>query len=108
LTRRSRSRDGSEWRKPGESRDGQFIYDNLYYAGQNPVLDVDGLLFTTAQNPSGYWNLWGNGPDNYSLWESTSGAGYPVQATTGGVVVNVGVVPEPSTWAMLLLGSVFS
>ena len=89
---------------PASSPDGQFIYDNLYYAGKNPLFDVDGLLFTTAQNPSGYWNLWGNGPDNYSLWESKPGAGYPVQATTGGVVVNVGVGPEPSTWAMLLLG----
>ena len=86
------------------SPDRQFIYDNVYYPGQDPVLDVDGLLFTTADNPSGYWNLWGNGPDNYSLWESVSGAGYPVQATTGGVVVNVAAAPEPSTWAMLLLG----
>lgn len=86
------------------SPDGQFIYDNLYYAGQNPVFDVDGLLFTTAQNPGGYWNLWGNSANNYSLYESTPGQGYPVQATTGGVVVTVRVVPEAPTWAMVFAG----
>jgi len=86
------------------SPDGQFIYDNLYYSGQNPVFDVDGLLFTTAQYPGGYWNLWGNSANNYSLYESTPGQGYPVQATTGGVVATVNPVPEASTWAMFFVG----
>ena len=49
------------------SPDGSFIYDNLYHASGMPF-DVDGLLFVTAQNPGGYWNLWGTSPGNYSLW----------------------------------------
>ena len=34
----------------------------------------------------------------------TPGQGYPVQATTGGVVVTVRVVPEAPTWAMVFAG----
>jgi PEP-CTERM motif len=81
------------------SADGLFIYDNLYHAsGQS--FDVNGLLFTTAQNPGGYWNLWGTSPGNYSLWESAAG-GYPVQESG---TLSVTAAPEPSTWAMLALG----
>jgi hypothetical protein len=63
--------------------------------------DVDGLLFTTAQNPGGYWNLWGNSPGNYSFWESAPGAGYAIQESG---TLSVAAVPELSTWAMLGLG----
>ena len=42
------------------SPDGLFIYNDLFYPGANPVLDVYGILFTTAGNPSGSWNLRGN------------------------------------------------
>jgi hypothetical protein len=81
------------------SPDGLFFYDNVYYPAGMP-LDLDGLLFTTAQNPGGYWNLWGNSPDNYSLYES-NGGGYPIQENG---TLSVAAAPEPATWAMLAIG----
>ena len=44
------------------------------------VFDNSGILFATAGNPGGSWNLWGNGPDNYSLYESIP-TGYAIEAT---------------------------
>jgi hypothetical protein len=82
------------------SPDGSFIYNNLYHAS-GMAFDIDGLLFVTAQNPGGYWNLWGTSPGNYSLWESVGSYNYPI-AESG--ALSVTTVPEPSTWAMMLLG----
>lgn len=82
------------------SPDGSFIYDNLYHASGMPF-DVDGLLFVTAQNPGGYWNLWGTSPGNYSLWESVGSYSYPIEESG---TLSVAAVPELSTWAMMLTG----
>jgi opacity protein-like surface antigen len=82
------------------SPDGSFIYDNLYHASGMPF-DVDGLLFVTAQNPGGYWNLWGTSPGNYSLWESVGSYNYPIEESG---TLSVAAVPELSTWAMMLAG----
>ena len=62
--------------------------------------DLYGLLFATAQNPGGFWNLWENSPGQYSLWESAGGS-YPVEESG---TLSVAAAPEPSTWAMLALG----
>lgn len=66
---------------PGQatSPDGRFYYDNLLVNG-NPSLDLGGVLFTTHENNSGYWNLWATGANNYSLYESVSGS-YPIAET---------------------------
>ena len=82
------------------SPDGSFIYDNLYSATGN-AFDYSGLLFTTAQNPGGYWNLWSTGPGAYSLYESSGSYNYPIQESG---TLSVAAAPEPSTWAMLALG----
>ena len=82
------------------SPDGSFIYDNLYHAAGMPF-DVDGLLFVTAQNPGGYWNLWGTSPGNYSLWESVGSYNYPIEESG---TLSVAAVPEMSTWVMMLTG----
>jgi hypothetical protein len=82
------------------SSDGSFIYNNLYYRS-GLSFDIDGLLFATAQNSGGYWNLWGNSPGDYSLWESAGPYNYPIQE---GGTLSVAAVPELSTWAMLGLG----
>jgi len=81
------------------SPDGRFIYDNVFLPG-DPHFNSNGVLFTTTQNPGGYWNLWGNSAGNYSLFESFSG-GYPIQETGN---VAIAAVPEVSTWAMTILG----
>jgi len=87
---------------PSYSPDGSFIYNNVYYPTGMPF-DVNGLLFVTAQNPGGYWNLWGTSPGNYSLWESVGSYNYPIQESG---TLSVAAAPEPSTWAMLALGFV--
>ncbi len=60
------------------SPDGSFIFNNVYYPTGN-AFDVNGLLFVTAENPGGYWNLWGTSPGNYSLYESAGSYNYPIQ-----------------------------
>jgi PEP-CTERM motif len=87
---------------PGSSYspDGSFIYDNLYSPAGN-AFDYSGLLFTTAQNPGGYWNLWSTGPGAYSLYESAGSYNYPIEESGA---LSVTAAPEPSTWAMLALG----
>lgn len=74
------------------SPDGSFIYDNLYHASGMPF-DIDGVLFVTTQNPDGYWNLWGNSPGNYSLWESAGSYNYPFEESGN---LSVTTAPEPS------------
>ena len=81
------------------SPDGLFIYNNVYYP-TGMAFDTNGVLFTTAQNPGGYWNLWGNSPGNYSLYELADG-NYPIQEIG---TLSVVATPEPSTWAMLVVG----
>jgi hypothetical protein len=90
---------------PGSSysRDGSFIYDNLYSPTGN-AFDYSGLLFTTAGNPGGYWNLWSTAPGAYSLYESAGSYNYPIQEI-GTLSIAAGT-PEPSTWAMLAMGFV--
>jgi PEP-CTERM motif len=83
------------------SPDGLFIYDNLY-SPTGMAFDYSGLLFTTADNPGGYWNLWASSPGTYSLYESAGGS-YPIEETG---TLSVAGAPEPSTWAMLALGFV--
>jgi PEP-CTERM motif len=82
------------------SPDGSFIYNDVYYP-TGMAFDINGVLFTTAQNPGGYWNLWGSSPGNYTLYESAGSYNYPIQETG---TLSVMGAPEPSTWAMLVLG----
>lgn len=70
---------------------GLFIYDNILYSSQDPVLDEDGLLFTGSGGLE--LNIWGNSPDNYSFYVGLSG-GYPVSVTADGFVTPV-VNPAP-------------
>jgi MYXO-CTERM domain-containing protein len=83
------------------SPDGLFIFDNLY-SPTGMAFDYSGLLFTTAGNPGGYWNLWASSPGTYSLYESAGGS-YPFEESG---TLSVAAAPEASTWAMLALGFV--
>ena len=74
-------------------------------------LDTFGLIFTAS---NGDWiNLWSNGGDNYGLGavnaNSEGNDGTYVYNDTGTANFEippsqVGAVPEPSTWAMMILG----
>jgi len=81
---------------------GAFTYDDAFYPGRDSLVDAFGIVFTTAGNPGGYWNLWSGAPGNYSLYESSLGGGYPV-GISGGSLDPI-AVPEPSTWVIMLIG----
>ena len=79
------------------SPDGQYYYDNVYFPNADPLVDINGISFFTADGTD--WNFYSNGPGNYQLLGALNGA--PV----GSYAFNsTGAVPEPATWAMLLLG----
>ena len=82
------------------SPDGSFIFDNVYLP-TGMAFDYSGLLFTTAENPGGYWNLLASSPGSYSLYESAGSYNYPIEEIG---TLSVAAAPEPSTWAMLALG----
>jgi PEP-CTERM motif len=83
---------------PGDA----FVYDNVFYPGQDSLVDQYGFVFTTAGNPGGYWNLWSDASGDYSLYESNRAGDYPI--TISGGNLDPTAVPEPSTWLMMLIG----
>ena len=85
---------------PAYSPDGSFNYNNLYHKSRM-AFDIYGLLFTTSQNPGGFWNLWGNAPGLYAPYESVGSDNYKIQKTGK---LTVAAAPELPTWAMLGLG----
>jgi hypothetical protein len=93
----------SSFPSPASVPGGAFFYDNVFYPGQNSLVDQFGLVFTTAGNSGGYWNLWSSAPGDYSIFESNLAGEYPI-AISGGSL-NLTSVPEPSTWVMMLIGT---
>ncbi len=91
---------------------GSVLYDNFYYqiSATSPThFDFGGTIFTTATNGL-YYHLYGNG-GAYKLQSLTLTQGRTVlgalQTVTPTFVeydpVN-GAVPEPATWALMILG----
>lgn len=94
-----------------------FSYDNLFYPGGSPpaatdypfgggFLDIYGLVFTTTDDV--FINFWSNG-DPAGIGRVSYGAGFTDSLTVLDYVNDIDVtsvpaVPEPATWAMLLLG----
>jgi hypothetical protein len=90
-----------------------FSYDNLFYPGGSPrtasdypfgggFFDIYGIVFTLAGGDA--VNVWSNGN------VPRAGLSYGVGVTDGTSVidyqtpVSLAALPEPSTWAMMLLG----
>jgi PEP-CTERM motif len=95
---------GPSFPDPVSLPDDAFVYDNVFYPGQDSLVDQFGVVFTTAGNPGGYWNLWSDAPGDYSLYESNLAGDYPIAISGGNM--DPAAVPEPATWAMMLLGFV--
>ena len=83
-----------------------FSYDGLFYPGGSPqassdypfhggVFDIYGIVFTIAGGDA--VNLWSNG---YAPF----GFSYGVGVTNGTDVLDYQSVPEPATWALMILG----
>jgi hypothetical protein len=96
----------------GTSPSGAFWIDNTFFPTTSPYIDLWGVAFTTGGGNE--WNLWANNwnptqgaptiPTSYSLYEYVPGSGYIVTKVSGPEGVTISAVPEPATWAMLLLG----
>lgn len=80
-----------------------FIYDNVYFPGAGPNLDNAGILFAAGAYQ---YNLFALGPTAYYLSSDNPAGvldlGQPV--TFGDQAVVALSAPEPSTWALMLLG----
>jgi hypothetical protein len=106
LTVTAGTADGSWTLAPGSGSDGSFIWDNQVTPGSDPFLDVDGLLFVDG---SSELNIWGNGPDNYSLYGNIGGNYNPV---SNGGTATLTLVGSPDAvasaadggWTASLLG----
>lgn len=88
---------------PTYSPSGAFLFDNLLYPGQTPVLDTYGLLFGNITDEI---NIWGNSTASdytYYVWDSSSSS-YVVAA--GGTGTFDLTTPEPVS--MLLFGTFLS
>jgi hypothetical protein len=86
-----------------------LISDNVLYSPGNPALTSNGIVFLGAALPSNsqYFNIWGNGPGNYTYFNNYAGPFPAVNGTLDSfTVTEIGPVatPLPSTWTMLIAG----
>jgi hypothetical protein len=88
---------------PFPDYNGVFLYDNVFFPNATPVVDGDGILFSAG----GYdYNLYSVGQTYYlSSYTNPAGAFDPAQPVAFGEPINAATsAPEPSTWALMLLG----
>jgi hypothetical protein len=91
-----RSNDGTDW----------------FNAGTVVPIDTDGLIFAIGPNPVGFgtsqqfdiYNVGGNTYDAGFFGKATAGVAPAYYTYNDAVSVSVSGVPEPATWAMLILG----
>ena len=78
--------------------------DNLLTPASNPVLDGNGLVFAGSSLPatSHYFNIWGNGPNNYSYFNNYDS--WPIGSGNLDSFTVSGPVPEPATLTLLGTG----
>ncbi len=82
------------------SADGLFIFDNVLFTGALPVFSHPGLFFTGASGSE--YNLFSDGPTVFELYKAKPGVGY--LANSVGAVTAAIAIPEPATWAMMIMG----
>jgi len=82
------------------SASGYFVYDNLLFPTQSPLLSSPGLLFSTLGGIYGGTeaNIFSTGPSSYLYYEN-SGGYTPISFS-----LNPHAIPEPTSMAMLAIG----
>jgi hypothetical protein len=75
-----------------------FLTDNVLYPTTDPAFTTFGVGFLS---PGFTYNLWGDAPGSYSFY-AYNGSSYTIQSVGGSATVTA--IPEPATWAMMLLG----
>jgi hypothetical protein len=83
---------------PGSGDDGVFIWDNIVYPTAMPHIDNPGLLFDVGSIEFNIYNGAGAFPAGDIIANATDNFGGS-QGT-----FNLTAVPEPASWAMMLVG----
>ena len=83
---------------PGSGNDGVFVWDNIVYPTTTPHVDNPGLLFDVGAIEFNIYNSAGASVLGDVIANSTNNFGGS-QGT-----FNLTAVPEPATWAMMLVG----
>jgi hypothetical protein len=79
-----------------------FFYDDQLFPGQDPLLDINGLLFGTGGGTSGeLLAIFGNDPGAY-------GIAFPNQTYDFSIVFTLTSVPEPSSIIMTSVGGLMA
>lgn len=79
-----------------------FGYDNVYFPGATQLVDQTGILFSAGSYD---YNLFSYGGTYYLSTDNPAGVYLPGQAITfSDPIETAAAAPEPSTWAMMLLG----
>jgi hypothetical protein len=83
--------------QPTAFNNGSWIYDNVLFPHAAPFVDNPGLLFSAGGSAFNWYSV---GTQTYLSSNASAGA-YNLGELVGSVSLNT---PEPSTWAMMLLG----
>jgi len=79
-----------------------FGYDNVYYPGAAQLVDLTGILFTAGAYD---YNVFSYGGTYYLSSDNPAGVYSPGEAITfSDPIQSATAAPEPSTWAMMLIG----
>jgi PEP-CTERM motif len=86
---------------PGASTSpsGFFFYDNQLFPGQDPLVNNNGLLFTTTSSSPSEINIFSNGPGAYQYYDNTG-----FNTGPSGLIFTLTAVPEPATLTLLGFG----
>ncbi len=79
-------------------------YDNLYWPGGSPQTATDYLPSGGAFDIYGLMFVLNSSSDVVNLWSNGLGFGLGVAVANADTLLDYQTIPEPSTWAMLLVG----
>jgi hypothetical protein len=87
-----------------------WVYDNVFFPSSAPRVDINGILFSSGAYD---YNFYSTGPTTYYLSSNNPAGNFnlgelvtfgPPLPTAGAQLDFAANAPEPSTWAMMLLG----